>query len=134
MPATFQKIMDFTLPNINSAHTFLDYIIIITKGSLINHEKELDKVLARLDKENLAISLDKCEFAVTETTWLGYKINPDGIIPTKQKTKTIIKMDPPKNTKTTQIANGKYTLPTKVTPTYQKYQTNLDHYSYTKKK
>ena len=57
MPATFQKIWDFTLANINSAHAFLDDIIIITKGTLTNHENELDKVLTRLDKENLAISL-----------------------------------------------------------------------------
>ena len=63
----------------------------ITFGS-----RELDKVLTRLDKENLAISLQKCEFAVTEITWLGYKINPDGIIPTKRKTEAIIKMEPPK--------------------------------------
>ena len=71
MPATFQKIMYFTLANINSAHVFLDDIIIITKGSLTNHETELNKVLAQLDKENLAISLHKCQFAVTEITWLG---------------------------------------------------------------
>ena len=77
MPATFQNIMEFTLPNINSAHVFLDDIIVITKGSLINHENELDKVLARLYKENLAISLHKCKFAVTELTRLGYKTNPD---------------------------------------------------------
>ena len=31
MLATFQKVMDFTLVNINSAHAFLDDIIIITK-------------------------------------------------------------------------------------------------------
>ena len=99
MPATFQKVMNFTLVNINSAHAFLDDIIIITKGSLSDHEKELDKVLTRLDKENLAISLQKCEFAVTEITWLGYKINADGIIPTKRKTVGIIKMEPPKTLK-----------------------------------
>ena len=100
MPATFQKVMDFTLVNINSAHAFLDDIIIITKGSLSDHEKELDKVLTRLDKENLAISLQKCEFAVTEITRLGYKINPDRIIPTKRKTEaSIIKMEPPKTLK-----------------------------------
>ena len=97
MLATFQKIMDFTLANINSAHALLDDIIIITEGILTNHETELDKVLARLDKKNLAISLHKCEFAVTEITWLGYKKNPDGIIPTEQK--TVIKMDPPKTLK-----------------------------------
>ena len=99
MPATFQKIMDFTLLNINSAHAFLDDIIIITKGSLSDHEKELDKVPTRLDKENLAISLQKCELAVTENTWLEYKINPDGIIQTKRKTEAIIKMEPPETLK-----------------------------------
>ena len=99
MPETFQKVMDFTLPNFNSAHAFLDDIIIITKESLTNHENELDKILARLDKENLAISLHECEIAVTEITLLGYKINPDGIIPTKRKTEAIIKMDPPKTLK-----------------------------------
>ena len=99
MPATFQKIMDFTLGNINSAHAFLDDIIIITKGSLSDHEKELQKVLSRLDEENLAISLHICEFAATEITWLGYRINPDGIIPTKRKTDAIIKMEPPKTLK-----------------------------------
>ena len=56
-------------------------------------------MLTRLDKENLAISLQKCEFAVTEITWPGYKINPDGIIPTKRKTEAIIKMEPPKTLK-----------------------------------
>ena len=39
MPATFQKIMDFTLANINSAHAFLDDIIIMTKGTLPDHKK-----------------------------------------------------------------------------------------------
>ena len=99
MPATFQKTIDFTLVNINSAHVFLDDIIIITKGSLSDHEKELDKVLNGLDKENLAIRLHKYEFAATKITWLGYKINPDGLIPTKRKTGAIIKMEPPKTLK-----------------------------------
>ena len=106
MPATFQKIMDFTLVNINSAHALLDDIKIITKGSLSDHEKELDKVLTRLDKKNLAISLQKCEFAATEITWLGYKINPDGIIPTKRKTEAIIKMEPPKTLKQLRSLKG----------------------------
>ena len=95
MPATFQKAIDYTLNNKNSAHAFFDDIIIITKGSLDSHEKEIMKVLSRLDKENLAISLHKCEFAQTEITWLGYRISPNGIIPTEKKTKSISEMDPP---------------------------------------
>ena len=43
--------MDFTLANINSAHAFLDDIIIILKVSHTDHDTELNKVLNRLDKD-----------------------------------------------------------------------------------
>ena len=74
----------------------MDDIVSITKGSLNDHEKEIDKVLlARLDAENLAISLHKCEFAETERIWLGYKITWNGIIPTEKKTNDIAQMKQP---------------------------------------
>ena len=73
MLATFQKVMDYTLINIPSAHAFLDDIIRITKSTQEDHENEIDKDLYKLDKEKLAISLQKCEFLQTEITWLGYK-------------------------------------------------------------
>ena len=72
LPATFQKLMDTTLNGLDSTNAFLDdIIIIITKGTLEKHEHEIDKTLKRLDGENLAISLHKCEFGLTEITWLG---------------------------------------------------------------
>ena len=51
MPTTFQKAIDYTLNNLNSAHAFLDDIITITKGSTDNHQQEIIKVLSRLDKK-----------------------------------------------------------------------------------
>ena len=51
---------------------------------MTDHEKELDKILYQLDKENLAIKLQKCEFAQKQITWLGYEITPTGITPTKR--------------------------------------------------
>ena len=68
LPATLQKMMDTTLDGINSTNTFLDNIIIITKGTIENHEREIDKTLNRLNKENLAISLHICEFGLNENT------------------------------------------------------------------
>ena len=62
MPSTFQKTIEKTLEGINSNFAFLDGILFITKGSLNEHENELDKILEKLDKENLAINLQKCEF------------------------------------------------------------------------
>ena len=99
LPATFQKMMDTTLNGLNSTNAFLDDIIIISKGTLEQHENEIDKALERLDNKNLAISLHKCEFSLTETTWLGYKINSEGITPTKRKTDAIIQLENPKTLK-----------------------------------
>ena len=99
MPATFQKTMDKTLESINTKFAFLDDILIITKGTLTEHEQELDKVLNLLDKENLAIKLQKCEFPKAELIWLGFKIHPNGIIPTKQKCDSISKLEIPKTLK-----------------------------------
>ena len=51
MPATFQKTIDKTLYGILSKSAFLDDILVITKGTLKEHEKELDKILQKLDTE-----------------------------------------------------------------------------------
>ena len=50
MPATFQKTIDKTLHDINSKFAYLDDILIITKKTLDEHEKELDKILHRLNE------------------------------------------------------------------------------------
>ena len=89
--------MDTTLDGINSTNAFLDDIIIISKSTLEKHENENDKTLKRLDKENLAISLPKCEFGITKITWLGYKNNSAAISPNKRKTDAIIQLENPKH-------------------------------------
>ena len=80
-----QKTIDVTLQNCHNKFAFLDDILVITKGDISDHEKEIDKILHQLDKENLAIKLQKCEFAKKEITWLGFQITPTGITPTKRK-------------------------------------------------
>ena len=47
MPATFQKTIYKTLEGINSKFAFLDDILVITKGSLNEHENELDTILSK---------------------------------------------------------------------------------------
>ena len=99
LPATFQKMMDTTLDGLNSTNAFLDDIIIITKGTIENHEEEIDKTLNRLNEENLVISLHKCELGLNEIIWLAYKINSEGIRPIKRKTDAIIQLENPKTLK-----------------------------------
>ena len=99
MPATFQKKIDKTLEGIHSKFAFLDDILVITKGSIRDHEKELDKILKRLDNEGLAINLQRCEFAKNIIEWLGFTITPSGITPLVTKTEVITKLDNPKTLK-----------------------------------
>ena len=93
MPATFQKTIDRTLHDINSKFAYLDDILIITKGTLDEHENEIDKILYRLNEENLAINLQKCEFARENIVWLGFTITPNGVTPTQEKCDAIVNLD-----------------------------------------
>ena len=99
MPATFQKTIGKTLHDIKTKFAYLDDILIVTKGTLEDHEKELDKIMQRLNNENLAINLQKCKFVKEQITWLGFVVTPNGVTPTKQKCDAIINLDNPKTLK-----------------------------------
>ena len=58
MPTDFQKAIDLTLTNCKNTYTYIDDILIITKGSIEKHKETLEKSLRKLGEENLAISLD----------------------------------------------------------------------------
>ena len=99
MPATFQKTIDKTLEGCKNYFAFLDDILIATKGKLKEHEENLDTILDRLNKEGLAISLQKCKFAKPTIEWLGFKITPHGSTPLITKTEPLLKREPPKTLK-----------------------------------
>ena len=52
--------------------------------------------MKKLNEENLAINLQKCELAKKEIVLLGFKVTPIGVTPTKPKCKAILKLEPPK--------------------------------------
>ena len=99
MPAIFQKTIDKTLENIPNKINFLDDILIITKGTITDHVSDIKLILKRLDEENLANKLEKCEFAKQNITWLGYNITQSGISPNDKKTDSIKSLEPPKTLK-----------------------------------
>ena len=99
MPEAFQKTIDKTLEGISSKFAFLDDILVITKGSINEHEKELDKILKKLNHEGLAIILQRSEYAKTTIEWLGFTITPSGITPSITKTEAITKLDNPNTLK-----------------------------------
>ena len=126
MSATFQKTIDKTLHDIKTKFAYLDDILIVTNGTLEDHEKELDKIMQRLKNENLAINLQKREFAKEQITWLGFVVTPNGVTPTKQKCDAIINLENPKTLKQLRSFTGCIHHLIKFIPNLAKSQNKLD--------
>ena len=85
LPAELQKAIELTLTNCSNSYTYLDDILIVTKGSIDTHKQQPQTILEGLDGENLAISLDKCKCACIQVEWLGYTVNSEGTTPLIRK-------------------------------------------------
>ena len=96
MPAEFQRVMDAIRAEFPCAHAFIDDILVISKGTKIEHIALVEKILAKLDRENMALKLEKCQFAKNTCEWLGHRITKSGITPMVRKTDPIDKLAAPK--------------------------------------
>ena len=83
MPTEFQRILEELLINNPNIFIFIDDILIVTKGTKQEHEREVRKILKKLDENNLRLKWEKCKFAQEKIEWLGYDISAEGITTTK---------------------------------------------------
>ena len=97
MPADFQKALDRTINHAKNTFCFLDDIFIVSKGNEIEHEKLVETVLQKLDDENLALKISKCEFIKQQVKWLGHQLSELGVSAKFTKTEAILNLNPPKN-------------------------------------
>ena len=96
MPAEFQRVMDAILAEFPCAHAFIDDILVISKGTKIEHIALVEKILAKLDRKNMALKLEKCQLAKNTCEWLGHRITKSWITPMVRKTDPIDKLTAPK--------------------------------------
>ena len=89
MPAEFQRAMDCILSEFLQAHAVIDDILVVTKGTELDHIATVEKILKKLDKENMSLKLTKWKFAQRECERLGHKITPTGNTPLMRKTEPI---------------------------------------------
>ena len=82
MPAEFQRVMDSILNEFPQANAFIDDILVTTKGTEVEHISLVEKILRKLNRENISLKLPKCEFA--------------GVTPLKRKTSPIDALKAPK--------------------------------------
>lgn len=79
-PATFQRLMDRTVRDMNLVEVlvYLDDIIVFGK-TLEEHETRLEKVFSRLCAEGLKLSLEKYQFYRISVTYLGHVVSAGGV-------------------------------------------------------
>ena len=72
--STFQKYINHTLRDFldDFCSAYIDDILIYTDGSLAQHKEQVKRVLQHLQEAGLQIDIDKCEFHVQSTKYLGF--------------------------------------------------------------
>ena len=106
-PATFQHFINDVLSDYldDFVISYIDDILIYS-NTLEEHHVHVKKVLRKLLENHLVVKLEKCEFDVTETTFLGYVLSRDGIKMDKEKVKAILDWPVPTNVKEIQSFIG----------------------------
>ncbi len=95
-PALWQRAMDQVLQGLPMVQCYLDDII-ITGKDFHDHLENLSKVFERLKQYGLKVNLAKCVFFKKQVSYLGHKIDADGLHKTDDKIKAIIEAPEPKN-------------------------------------
>jgi len=103
-PATFQTMINDLfqdLINQEDIVTFIDDILIATDIEE-GHDKLVDKVLRRLEENDLFVKPEKCKWKVREVEFLGVVIGSKGIEMQKEKVEGVLNWPAPRNVKEVQ--------------------------------
>jgi len=106
-PATFQHFISDVLSDYldDFVISYIDDILVFS-DNIEDHHVHAKKVLERLNENNLYVKLEKCEFDVEETTFLGYVISKDGLKMDNDKVKVVLDWPIPTNVKEVQSFIG----------------------------
>ena len=95
----FQEKMSSLMTGLDFVRTYLDDILVITKGTFSDHLIKLSFVLQRLRAAGLKVNAKKCTWAKPEIEYLGYLISHKGMSPMPKKIEAIHKIHLPKTKK-----------------------------------
>ena len=92
----FQKVMMETLEGLEGVECQIDDIVVHGRTQEI-HDKRLHQVLDSLEKANITLNLDKCEFNKSQIKILGNIVSSNRISPDPEKVKAIADLPSPRN-------------------------------------
>jgi predicted aspartyl protease len=97
-PSTFQRYINWALRDYldDFCSAYVDDILVYTDGTLNEHREHVRKVIVRMREAGLQLDIDKCEFEVKTTKYLGFIIEAEkGISMDPAKVSAILEWEPP---------------------------------------
>jgi hypothetical protein len=113
----FQRTMETIFEGVPNIKIYIDDIMVHSK-TFEEHLLHLEEVFIILKESNLKIKASKCLFGATETKFLGYDINKEGIRPNNDKIKAMLKYPVPKTQKQVKRFLGMASYYRKFIPNY----------------
>jgi RNase H-like domain found in reverse transcriptase/Reverse transcriptase (RNA-dependent DNA polymerase)/Integrase zinc binding domain/Chromo (CHRromatin Organisation MOdifier) domain len=99
-PAEFARYMnDILHEHLNDFVVIYFDDIVIFSDTIEEHWNHVRKVLQKLKEKRINLKLSKCEFAVTETKYLGHVVNGEGTRMQEEKLKAILEWPTPEENK-----------------------------------
>ena len=98
-PGIFQRAMEEVLQGIPNVVVYLDDILAASTSE--EHVKLLDAILSRIQAAGLRLRKSKCTFGVSSVTYLGHKIDAEGLHPVPEKVQAV--QDAPSPTDVAQL-------------------------------
>ena len=97
-PLTFTRLMNSVLSGLmgNSVFCYLDDVIIASK-TVHEHLDTLSQVLSRFAKAGLKLKLSKCSFLKRQISFLGHRVDKDGIHALDDKIRAVCQFPTPTN-------------------------------------
>jgi len=95
-PGIFQRAMENLLQGIPNVIVYIDDIL-VSGASEVEHLAVLRKVLSRLKEVGLRLKKHKCVFMTTSVTFLGHKIDAQGLHPLESKVRAVKEAPTPCN-------------------------------------
>ena len=94
----FQANVNELLGDIEGLYTYIDDILLTTKGSFEEHLKQLRTCFQRFRNAGLKVNAGKCSFRSKKIPYLGYIITREGVKPDPKKIQGIVDLQRPKTT------------------------------------
>ena len=98
-PDIFQERMSSLMQGLEYVRTYIDDLLVITKGSYEDHLNKLETVMDKLSEAGLKVNANKSFFDKSELEYLGFWLTREGIKPLAKKVEAMLNIATPQTKK-----------------------------------